>query len=559
MNSKSIKNLILQCDLLGPTPSLTIFKDNRYKSLKSAIISIIGIIGIIAFSVYSIYDFFMFNNPSIIYFKDNTQAKKMTVNLNDILFMFRLNKDDSKIKFGGQLIYEDGKNKQIRFEKCGLGKNIDNKHKELITKFENASKQNHRNYYCISKNDSNITISNDKFEGENYIMIAIFRPNSSNSSPSDSYNGKYISYVIQSDSINHFDRNNPLKKDYVMGNTEVLTDSDIIYPVIFLNYIEYETDNGAFFSNNKIYKGIEFSNQQDKLPKNYVNSLKNYANLIPNDVNKSLRSLDFNDSIEIHKNILPEMISVENIEVIGSESGSGSESRNGIDVIGIMFIRINGQFLERYKRIYPKLQSLIADIISTIQLILLIYEFLTNNLYSNKVRVEIIKSILKDYDGGEMKINLEKENKENNKAELIKVVNNNKNYKKNIIIENIIPKKKIILPKISNLRVNIQSSNRLITQNIDKGKIINKKNNHDILLEKMNKINFCNFLLYEFSCCCQKKSKINKIIEKCNELIDKEASFDNIIYKMLKIDNKKEQKIFENNEIKEIIKILNET
>ena len=76
MNSKSIKNLILQCDLLGPTPSLTIFKDNRYKSLKSAIISIIGIIGIIVFSVISIYDFFMFNNPSIIYFKDNTLAKR---------------------------------------------------------------------------------------------------------------------------------------------------------------------------------------------------------------------------------------------------------------------------------------------------------------------------------------------------------------------------------------------------------------------------------------------------------------------------------------------------
>ena len=558
MNSKSIKNLILQCDLLGPTPSLTIFKDNRYKSLKSAIISIIGIIGIIAFSVYSIYDFFMFNNPSIIYFKDNTQSKKMTVNLNDILFMFRLNEDDSKIKFGGQLNYKDGKNKQIRFEKCGLGKNIDNKHKELITKFENASEQNHRNYYCISKNDSNITISNDKLEGENYIMIAIFGPNSSNSSPSFSYNGKYISYVIQSDSINHFDRNNPLRKDYVIGNTEVLTDSEIIYPVIFLNYIEYETDNGAFFSNNKIYKGIEFSNQQDKLPKNYVNSLKNYVNLIPNDVNKSLRSLGFNDSNKCIENIIyqnPCIIYFPN----RNESESGSESRNGIDVIGIMFLRINGQFLERYKRIYPKLQSLIADIISTIQLILLIYECLTNNLYSNKIRVEIIKSILKDYDDGKMKINLEKDNKENNKAKLIKVVNNNKNNKENIIIENIIPKKKIILPKINNSRVNIQSSNRLITQNIDNGKIINKKNNHDMLLEKMNKINFCNFLLYDFSCCCQKKSKINKIIEKCNELIDKEASFDNIIYKMLKIDNKKEQKIFENNEIKEIIKILNET
>ena len=524
MNSESIKNLILQCDLLGPTPSLTIFKDNRYKSLKSAIMSIIGIIAIIAFSVYSIYDFFMFNNPTIIYFKDNTLTKKMTINLNDILFMFRLNEDISNnlgIKLEGNLIYENSTEKQIRFEKCELGKNIDRKHEELITKFDTTSEKNHSNYYCISKTNSNITIFNDKLEGEKYLMISIFTVDGPFAS--HSYNGKYISYVIQSDSINHFDRNNPLKKDYAFGDTKVFTNSEIIYPVIFLNYIEYETDNGVFFSSNKIYKGIEFSNQQDKMP-------KNYKNFIPKDSGDQIA----------------------NIINVGSR----------IDVIGIIFLRINGQFIERYKRIYPKLQSLIADIISTIQLILLIYEFLTNNLYSNKIRVEIIKSILKDYDGGEMKINLEKENKENKekkKVELIKVDNNNKNYKKNIIFENIIPKKKIILPKITNLRVNIQSSNRLITQNIDKGKIINKKNNHDMLLEKMNKINFCNLLLYDFSCCCQKKSKINKIIEKCNELIDKEASFDNIIYKMLKIDNKKEQKIFENNEIKEIIKILNET
>ena len=523
MISESIKPLILKCDLLGPTPSFTIFKDNSYKSLKSAIISIIGIIGIIAFSIYSIYDFFMFNNPSIVYFKDNTLTEKMTINLNDILFMFRLNDDSSNdlnIQFEGYLKYENGIKKQIRFEKCELGKNIDRKHEELITKFDTTSEQNHSNYYCISKTDSNITIFNDKLEGERYIMISIF---TYDSSPSHSYNGKFLSYVIQSDSINHFDRNNPIKKDYAFGDTKVFTDSEIIYPVIFLNCIEYETDNGVFFSSNKKYRGIEFYNQEDKMPKNYINLRRNDKIFEPQSFPK----------------------------IIYEESD--------MDIMGIVLLRINGQFLERYKRIYPKLQSLIADIISTIQLILLIYEFLTNNLYSNKIRVEIIKSILKDYDGGEIKINLEKKNKEDKKVELIKVDNNNKNYKGNILFENIIPKKNIILPKINNSKVNIQSSNRLITKNINKGKIINKTNNHDMLLEKMNKINFCNFLLYDFSCCCQKKSKINKIIEKCNELIDKEASFDNIIYKMLKIDNKKEQKIFENNEIKEIIKILNET
>ena len=523
MNSESIKNLVLKCDFLGPTPSLTIFKDNSYKSFKSAIISIIGIISIIAFSVYSIYDFFMFNNPSIIYFKDNTLTENMTINLNDLLFMFRLSENISKklnIKLDGQVNFENGTKKTIRFEKCELGNNIDRKYEELITKFDTRSELNHTNYYCISKNDSNITIFNDKLEGERYIMISINNYCSNDLSNSYLYNGKSLSYVIQSDSINHFDRNNPLKKDYDLGDTKIFSNSDIIYTVLFLNYIEYESDNGVFFSSNKKYRGIEFYNQQDKMPRNYLNLRRN---------DKS--------PFEPYYNII-------NFE-------------SGIDVIGFILLRMNGHSIERYKRIYPKLQSLIADIISTIQLILLIYEFLTNNLYSNKIRVEIIKNILKDYDGGEIKINLEKKNKGDKKVELIKVDNNNKNYKG----------KNIILPKIKHSAIT-QSSDRPINENVNKGKIINKKNNNNMLLEKMNKINFCNFLLYDFSCFCKTKSninkineiiKINKIIEKCNELIDKEASFDNIIYKMLKIDNKKEQKIFENNEIKEIIQLLDET
>jgi hypothetical protein len=55
-----------------------------------------------------------------------------------------------------------------------------------------------------------------------------------------------------------------------------------------------------------------------------------------------------------------------------------------------------------------------------------------------------------------------------------------------------------------------------------------------------------------------KENKKNKIIEKCKELIDKESSINNIIYKMLKLENKNEQKISENNQIKEIINLLKE-
>ena len=107
----------------------------------------------------------------------------------------------------------------------------------------------------------------------------------------------------------------------------------------------------------------------------------------------------------------------------------------------------------------------------------------------------------------------------------------------------------------------ITKSDRSMGKNINKGKI--KMNKAFFIvnlnwLEKMNKINFCNFLFYDFSCCFLKENKKNKIIEKCKELIDEESSIDNIIYKMLKLENKNEQKISENNKIKEIIDLLKE-
>ena len=99
-----------------------------------------------------------------------------------------------------------------------------------------------------------------------------------------------------------------------------------------------------------------------------------------------------------------------------------------------------------------------------------------------------------------------------------------------------------------------------MNKNTNKGKIKNNITTNKNLnwLEKMNKINFWNFLIYDFSCCFLKENKKNKIIEKCKELIDKESSIDTIIYKMLKLENKNEQKISENNKIKEIINLLKE-
>ena len=117
MNLESIKKFILQLDFLGPTPSLTIFNNNNYKSFKSSIISILGILAIITFSLYSIIDFFKFDNPTIIYLKESSQTNNINLNLNDILFMFQVNNDNSsdlKYKIEGHLIINSSYPKNIR-------------------------------------------------------------------------------------------------------------------------------------------------------------------------------------------------------------------------------------------------------------------------------------------------------------------------------------------------------------------------------------------------------------------------------------------------------------
>ena len=544
MNLESIKNFILQLDLLGPTPSLTIFNNNNYKSFKSAIISILGILTIITFSLYSIIDFFKFDNPTIIYLKENSQTNNITLNLNDILFMFQINYNtslNSNYKLEGLLIVGNSYEKEINIEKCSLSQNMDKKYKESIIEFLSSTKQNITDYYCIN-DDNNFTIFNNKLKRETYIMILIKSPLFQSSSRPE--NGEYLRYIIRSDSIDHFDRKQPLKLDFDTGESE-LSKSSIIYTTILLNYLEYETDNGIFFSNNEKYNGMEFYNQGDKMPRNYANFIKNREKGLTN-------------------SFFPFI------------TGNGNYTDSDFvfeEIIGILFLRINGRSLEKYKRTYKKLQSLIADIISTIQFALLIYGSLTNNLYSNKIGVEIIKNILsKDYDD-RIKINIKDKKEEDNKIVPNKsgqhkltlfqnnkfVDYNTKNLKENRKFEGILFKKDNKSSAIKFLP-GITKSDTSMNRIINNGKIkINIKTDNNLnWLEKMNKINFWNFLFYDFSCCFLKENKKNKIIEKCKELIDKESSIDNIIYKMLKLENKNEQKISESNKIKEIIDLLKE-
>ncbi len=546
MEVEAMKAFFIQLDLLGPTPSLKIFKSNNFKTFKSAILSIIIIGLIIAFFVYSIIDFFKFENPIIVYWKDNTQEKNITINLKDKLFMIQINNshtlnlNESSIQLVATVTFQSSIiiDTPITFERCEIGKNINIKHKKTIDKFEKAKGQSYKDYFCIREEDSNITLFNDQMMGENFVIISVNAFENFTLSPNDIY----LRYVVQSDSINHFEKNEPLNPNYIFGETFCFDDKTLISSVINLNYIEYESDNGLFFTNNKIKYGIDFYNQNDRIMVNYY---------------------DFYEQLKIKKKAL----------------------------MGILFLRLNEKYFERYKRAYPKLQSLIADVISSIQLLMSVYNMITNQFYNDRMNIEIVKKILTNknkvkknfedeekndansmqiqnknsinskiekketeeiifkssifpakctemesrFEGIFMKNNIK--GKDANNKNLLSYKRENKDNKEIDLKNNNNTTKRYMIKETNSEDVTIKKKYKGINSFNKNNNIISKKENNnndgnELFLEEIKKINFWNIICC-FSFCFKKKKGI---IQKCNEFVDKEISIDNIIYKLLKLE-----------------------
>ena len=83
------KSCLYAFDLLGIKPELRIFNNNSYKSVLSSFTTIIIFLICIAFSIYSIIIYCKFDNPSVIYYKDNDKITNRTLLLKDTLLMFK--------------------------------------------------------------------------------------------------------------------------------------------------------------------------------------------------------------------------------------------------------------------------------------------------------------------------------------------------------------------------------------------------------------------------------------------------------------------------------------
>ena len=473
---KNIGALLYKFDLIGITPQLLIFNNNRYKSTFSLITSINILFFSIIFAKYSIIQYLKFDSPIIVYSKVNDEKTKREFFLKDTLFMFQLIDSSSMVSVSNSIaffqaeniiVYNNGtiKNNAVNIEICELGKNIDMKYKDLIR--DNAKLDE---FYCLNSNNGDISLFYYLNIGTSSINLHIFLKNNSYFIPEE----LQTLIVSENDFIEHNNKSSPINKNYIYYLTAGYSSSEFTTINYNFHYIKYETDDGLFFKSSKILDGVSFSDMT------YYNILKDNYN---------------------YKN---------NIE--------SSNYSN----IGRISIDINRVYYDSYKRSYPKLQSLLAEVMSVVNLLFVFGRQISSILCTKRMSKDIIENLLN----------------KNRKYILSQQNNNSGKYFKNL-------DKKLVAAS-ERKKIKQESEDKSInTDYLEKNNInklnssSNVKNLHFRKIDKTNlihnvfiKINYFQ-ILKSFLCFKDPKSKL---INYSHKIIAEDLSVERIIKRLYRLE-----------------------
>ena len=349
---EKIGTFLYKFDLIGISPQLLIFKNNRYKSAFSLITSINILLFSIVFAIYSFVQYLIFDSPIIVYSKGNDEKTKRELFLKDTLFMFQLIDSTSMGSLSNSIaffqaenliVYNNGtiENIKLNIDVCEVGKNIDIKYKDLI-RDKNKFHKSFDEFYCFSSNNRNISLFHYPNIGTSSINLDIILKNNSYFIPE-----KLQTLIVsENDLIEHNNKSSPINKNYIYHLTAGYSSSEYTTVNYNFHYIKYETDDGLFFKNSKILGGISFSD---------MTFFKT-----------------FKDGYNFKKNI---------------ESSNYSN-------IGRITIDINKVYYDSYKRSYPKLQSLLAEVMSVVNLLFEIGRIVSSILCNKRMSKDIIESLL---------------------------------------------------------------------------------------------------------------------------------------------------------------------
>ena len=372
---KNMRNFLYIFDLVGMNPQLLIFNNKRYKTIFSSILSIIIIIFSFGFVIFSLIEYLKYESPIIVYTKDNDIKTRREMILKDSILMFQLIDSTSYLPINDSIAYYEGRYSvmfdngdydyfDLKIEKCEIGKNINIKYKDYIDdKYKFG--RNIEDLYCINT-ENNISLFYHPIIGYSYITLFVKIKN-------NIVNPEKIQSLIVSENniIDHNNKTNPINNNFNYHFTSVFSSSELTKITFNIQYIKYDSDEGLFYKDSNILSGISFSDMS------FARTSKAYDKL------------------------------------------------NDTSIAEIRF-EMNKSYYDNYKRTYSRLQSLLADVMSVVNLLFEIGKQISIILCEKNMSKDIIQNILNEYEknklNNEYKINKKIKNK-NETSERNKIKN----------------------------------------------------------------------------------------------------------------------------------------
>ena len=338
--ARIFKSILFKLDFIGIIPQMKIFNNNIYKSMLSSIFSIIVIIFSIFFGIFSFIYFFN-QNPMVVYYKTNDFITNKTIEISKSFIMFRALALDCDYENKTNLLFdslyffsENDWSMSLIVEPCQYGKNIDLKYKKLFEDYEKREKESINEYFCINFNNNNISFfHHPNYNNNNQSILRLIIYTNEYDCNIKSF---YLKIVTENDIIDNNNKENPIIPYYNQEVINVFNISNIVSIKYDLQYIKYESDTGIFFKNSNNINAIGFS------------------------------GFSYTNNFNFHN--------------------------SGISAI--IDFGLNKSNYDYYKRTYKKFQSVLADVTSSINLIITILKLLTYFLLNKKMNKDIIRKIM---------------------------------------------------------------------------------------------------------------------------------------------------------------------
>ena len=312
-----LKSILYFCDILGLEPKLKIFGNDSYKSTFDSILSMIVLFLGATFVVYSLIVYFNYVNPSIVYSKDNDISTNRNIKISETLLMFGLyenlrfsvlDKNNAFIEANYTVKLTNGTSYRERL----LIENCEYG-KNIDEKYQESLKNlNINEYYCFNKTQGNLPLFYFPNVGKSSITLNIRLGENSTYTAND-----VIFYIVNgNDVIDHSSKSNPISNNYFSSTYTFFSSSKFNIINYFFQFIKYESDDGLLFPNSEIFNAKAFA-QMSIMETNYIEQM----------------------------------------------------DKNEIGTVFISFSEIN---FDSYKRVYPRIQSLLAEVTSVINILMVI-------------------------------------------------------------------------------------------------------------------------------------------------------------------------------------------